>query len=35
VGIAGMFAASYFVWASPTIEQETFPVEPDPLFATM
>jgi MFS family permease len=35
VGIAGMFAASYFVWASPTIEQETFPVEPDPLFAAM
>lgn len=35
VGVIGMFVASYFVWASPTTNQETFPVEPDPLFAAM
>jgi MFS family permease len=35
VGIAGMFAASWFVWASPTRDVEIFPAEPDPLFATM
>ena len=35
VGIAGMFAASWFVWASPTNEVRVMPAEPDPLFATM